>query len=275
MTRRWSLLGLTTTITVFSIGQILDNIVFPSNYQLVFIALSIGGLISYYFSSHIVIPDQVASEQARPKSFRENFSVLNGLVRKEKAFLAFMLKRFVFMSGIYMAVPLFPIYFVREIHASDSWIAAISMAQTAVMVIGYFFWSQQSRRKGSRNVLIWTTLGLSLYPMLTALTHQTWQIAIYAGIAGIFQAGLDLVFFDELMSTIPPEYSATFVSVAQSMQFFSAIFSPIIGSGLVSWIGVGPALVVAGGLRLAGFILFAKPKAKPETATPETGNVAL
>src|SRR4030066_1090916 len=46
MSRRWSLLGLTTAITVAITGHTLDRINFPINYQLVFITLSAGGLIS-------------------------------------------------------------------------------------------------------------------------------------------------------------------------------------------------------------------------------------
>jgi len=152
---------------------------------------------------------------------------------------------------------LFPIYFVGVINASDSWIATITTVQTAIMVVGYFVWSQQSRRHGARLVLLWTTLGLSIYPILTAFSILPWQISIYAGLAGIFQAGNDLVFFDELLSTFPAEYSATFVGVAQSVQYFSTIFSPLVGSALADSIGVGPALIVAGLLRLAGFGLFA------------------
>ncbi len=75
--------------------------------------------------------------------------------------------------------------------------------------------------------------------------------------AGIFQAGLDLVFFDELMSKVPPQYSATFIAFAQSIQFFSSIISPVIGSALASTFGIPIALIIAGLIRLIGFILFA------------------
>ena len=57
MSRRWSILGLTTAITVAIAGQVLDRIGFHLNYQIVFLGLSMGGLISYYFSSRIQIPD--------------------------------------------------------------------------------------------------------------------------------------------------------------------------------------------------------------------------
>jgi MFS family permease len=84
-------------------------------------------------------------------------------------------------------------------------------------------------------------------------------IILYAGIAGLFQGGLDLVFFDELMKTVPPEYSATFVSLAQSMQYLSLILAPLIGTWLAEYIGLSGALLVSAGLRLAGFGLFLMP----------------
>jgi MFS family permease len=94
------------------------------------------------------------------------------------------------------------------------------------------------------------------YPALTAATPHVTPIIFYAAIAGLFQAGLDLVFFDELMKTVPPEYSATFVSLAQSLQYLSAIVAPLIGTWLADSIGLGGALWLSAGLRLFGFILF-------------------
>ncbi len=256
MTRRWSTLGLTSTITIFAVGQILDQTPYPLNYRLMFIILSIGGLISFYFSSHINLPDSIPPPQSTGHSAREKFTELIQLIRSQKEFVWFISRRLVYFTGISMSAPLFPLYFVREIKVSDSWIANIAIAQTAVMIIGYFFWTNQSRRKGSKTTLLWTTLGLSFYPLLTALTHQPWLITLYAGMAGIFQAGLDLVFFDELMKTVPDRYSATFVSFAQSAQYLSTIASPLIGSLLADWLGLSAALIIAGSIRLLGFMLF-------------------
>ena len=106
-------------------------------------------------------------------------------------------------------------------------------------------------------VIFWTTLGLSLYPLLVAFTGRVWLIAIIAGISGVFQAGCDLVFFDELMRTFPPEYSATFVSMAQGLQYTAAIFAPILGSYFADRIGLGGALIVSASVRLIGFAFFA------------------
>jgi MFS family permease len=97
-----------------------------------------------------------------------------------------------------------------------------------------------------------------------AATPQGPLIILYAGIAGLFQAGLDLVFFDELMKTVPPEYGATFVSLAQSLQYLSAILAPLIGAWLAEFIGLGGALWVSAGLRLFGFLLFLKKDVRVE-----------
>lgn len=108
-----------------------------------------------------------------------------------------MARRFIFLTGSALVTPIFPLYFVRVVHASDGWIATINTAQTAILMVGYFFWSAQSRRRGTRWILLWTTFGVGIYPILVALTRRVELIAALAGITGIFQAGLNLVFFDD------------------------------------------------------------------------------
>ena len=97
---------------------------------------------------------------------------------------------------------------------------------------------------------------MTTFPILVAFTRDVQWIVVYAAIAGVFQAGLDLVFFDELMKTIPVEYAAMFVAIAQSLQYFSTVASPLVGTLLADYIGLGGALIVSGGIRLVAFTLF-------------------
>jgi MFS family permease len=60
------------------------------------------------------------------------------------------------------------------------------------------------------------------------------------------------------MKTVPAEYSATFVSLAQSMQYLSTIIAPLLGTWLANYVGLGGALWLSAGLRLIGFFLFLK-----------------
>lgn len=259
LSRRWTIFGLTNTIVTFFATQMLDRVAFPLNYQVLFIALSLGGLISYYFSSRIVLPDQPPPPLTETKSLTETFRNYLSLLRGNPAFVSFVSKRFVYLSAIALGAPIFPLFFVREVHATDAEIGTINMATSAVMMVGYSFWTWVSRQKGGRFVLLATTFGLMMYPLASALTPQVRLIILYAGAAGFFQAGIDLVFFDELMKTVPPEYSAMFVSLAQSLQYLSAVLAPLAGTWLADHIGLGAALLVSAGLRLLGFLLFLRP----------------
>jgi hypothetical protein len=97
-----------------------------------------------------------------------------------------------------------------------------------------------------------------------ASTEQLQVIVILAGIAGIFQAGIDLVFFDELMKTVPIEYSATFVSFAQGVQYSAALVAPLLGTYFADKFGIEIALLISTGVRLFGFVLFALGKKKSQ-----------
>src|ERR1043165_3963039 len=50
LSRRWTIFGLTSVLMTFFITRTIDLMVFPRNYELMFLGLSLGGLISFYFS---------------------------------------------------------------------------------------------------------------------------------------------------------------------------------------------------------------------------------
>jgi len=256
LSRRWAIFGLTSVVMTFLVTRTINLVEFPHNYEMMFFGLSIGGLISYYFSNRIELPDQTPPMLAPSSSAFDSIRNYFSLIRGTPAFTSFAIKKFVYYSAVTLSAPIMPLFLVREVKATDSQIGTITMAMTIVMLAGYFLWPWSSRKYGGRFVLLATTFGLVFYPALVAATPQVPLIILYAGIAGLFQAGLDLVFFDELMKTVPPEYGATFVSLAQSLQYLSAILAPLIGAWLADFIGLGGALWVSAGLRLLGFVLF-------------------
>jgi len=256
MSRRWSVLGIINAVSILVIGQILERVTFPFNYQLAFIIFSLGGFFSYQAASKIEIPENIQTSPVTGIPLRKRFSAYLQTVIKEKPFLRFALKRFVTIMGITMISPLLPLYYVRQIHTPDGWIAAFSMVQTTITFLAYFFWMNQFRRRGARYVLLATTLGSCLFPLFVSITPFYWIIALLAGMAGTFEAGRSLVFFDELMKTIPSEQSASFISVAQTIQFLATMVAPFISTVIANSIGIVYALMIAAGVQFAGFIFF-------------------
>jgi len=257
MTRRWTVLGITTGATVFFVGQFLDLVVFPLNYQLMLIILSAGGLISYIFSRRIVLEPVPLPHPTKINNISESVKEYFQLIKNEKPFISFASKRLIFLLGFSMTIPLLPMYFVRVVNASDSWIAAISTVKIIIMVFGYFFWSNLQVHRGSKPVLLLSTFGVAIYPILVGASTNVWSILLLAAVLGVFQSGLDLVFFEELMKTIPIAYSPTFVSFAQSIQFLSSIIAPFLASFIAENFGLSQALILAGIIQFFGFLLFA------------------
>jgi hypothetical protein len=255
LSRRWAIFGLTTVVMTFFVTRTIDLLEFPTNYALMFLGLSLGGLVSFYFSRKIKLAEQTPLMSVSPSSVGSARGYLS-LFRNHPAFTSFAIKKFVYSSALTLGLTIMPLFLVREAKATDSQIGTVSMAMSIIMLVGYFIWPWSSRKYGGRFVLRATTFGLIFYPALTAATSQVTLIIIYAAIAGFFQAGLDLVFFDEMMKTVPQEYSATFVSLVQSMQYFSAIVAPLVGIWLANYIGLGGVLWVSASLRLVGFLLF-------------------
>jgi hypothetical protein len=261
MSLRWSSMGAVTALTVALVGQVLDRIVFPLNYQLVFIGSSLGGLLSFLFSRSIVLPDQTpppatGSPGARPGMGRWLGSLAEVVRTAPPPFLRFVVSAFVFRCGVAMALPLFPLYWVRVVGASDAWIGIITMANSGVLLVAFFIWSAVTRRIGVGGVLLASSLGLALYPLTAAATTQVWLLALFAGLAGFFAAGNDLVNFDLVLSSIPAERQASSIGFYQTLQNTALFLMPLAGTLMADALGLAAALVAAGLLRLLGAGLF-------------------
>lgn len=258
LSRRWTIFGLTTVIGTFFVTRMIGWIPFPNNYAWMFLGLSLGGWFSYYFSRRITLPDQLLPPAPPSSSISASLQNFIALIRAQPAFTSFASRRFVYYTALVLTQPIMPLFLVRQVKATDAQIGLITMSMTIVMLFGYFIWPPASRHYGGRFVLLVTTFGMILYPALAAATPQVSFILAYAALAGFFQSGLDLVFFDETMKTVPPDHSATFVALIQSTQYFSAIIAPLVGTWLADSIGLAGALWVSAGLRLLGFLLFLK-----------------
>ncbi|MGE5603847.1 MAG: MFS transporter [Nitrososphaerales archaeon] len=253
MSRRWAILGLTNSLTVLIVGQILEKFSFPLNYQVVFIGSAVGALIRVIFSSSLKMPPQEVPEGqvGLVQALRE----YGGAIRRHKPFSNFLTAQFVFRWGMAFAVPLLPIYWVRSVGATDAQISMINSANTFVMMLSYFFWAHVAARKGERPVLLISAFGVSFYPLMTALTHSPGLLPLWAALAGFFVGGTDLVFFDVVLATCPKEHQATYIGIYQTTLQMATFLAPLVGTELSNVVGLVPALILATVFRLAGAVM--------------------
>jgi MFS family permease len=149
LSRRWAIFGLTGVIGTFIVTRLINLLDFPVNYAIMFLVLSLGGFLSYYFSSRIELPEQIPPPLSNSASPLEGFKNYLTLLRANPAFVSFSSKRFVYFSALILSVPIMPLYLVRDVRATDSQIGTINMVMTLVMLVGYYLWAPgfaQTRR---------------------------------------------------------------------------------------------------------------------------------
>jgi hypothetical protein len=240
LSRRWSIMGLTTAVTVAIAGQVLDRIGFALNYQIVFIVFSAAGLLSSWFSWQIKMPDHAPRVSEPGLSARQRLRSYLATIAAQRPFVWFVARQTVIMFGIRFATPLIPLYYVREAHAPDSWIGIIGTVQSLTLLVGYYSWRRLARRFSTRRLLTVVTIGTALYPALLVLSHDLIAITVITAYGAFIGSGFDLVLFDELMKTIPQKAAVTFSAFQTSVANLAAIIAPLVGaasrtcSGLVS-----------------------------------------
>jgi hypothetical protein len=253
--KRWSIFALVSALTTMAAGAVLSVIEFPLNYQVIFISAAVGGRIGYSQSRRIELPPNPTPKTGVRLS--EMVQQVGGILRTNEQFVRFTASQFVYRWGLLLPVPLLPIYWVRNVHASDAAISAINATQAVTTVLGYFYWNRASRSGRERQILLASTLGLSLYPALTAFTHRVELLIVWATISGFFAAGVNLVFFDAMLKTAPAERQTTYVGLYQTTVYIAGLGAPLLATSLSTAVGIVPALVLGSVLCGAGFVLMA------------------
>jgi hypothetical protein len=220
--------------------------------------LGLMGFIAFRYGSAIRVPDHPVSGggggfvrgAVRP---REMFARVRGY----PAFVSFTIRHFIYAAGTALTVPLLPLFYVRVLGAPDSWIGIIGTASAFALLVGYALWRRVSRRRGSRFVLIWGTVGAALMPAVMSVTPSVELAAVIAGLGAVATAGVSLAMFDSMMRTVPKGYGVTFTSVDTTLVYLAGVAAPVVAAFLADRIGIAPALVVAAVVMLFGSLLFA------------------
>jgi hypothetical protein len=261
LSRRWSIIGLVGALMALIAGQLLTAVTFPLNYEIAFITFaSISGLLSYHFVRRYRLPEQTQISDTKTDSETSSHLSLSSsisLVWENRPFVGFLAKRLVYIFGSWLVMPLFSLYYVRDVGASDAWISWFAIAEKLALLVGYIFWAKQRTLRSGRFILLSTTLGMSLYPIFVASSQRVDILVLLSAFAGLFSAGSKLVLFDELMNTVPPEHSATFIGISMTLQNMLSVVGPLFNTKLADYIGLSWALVVGASVRLLGFMLFA------------------
>lgn len=277
--KRNALLSISMTATSLLSGQVLDQFDFPGNYQLVFAAGALGAIMSCYHLGRIRTVSEspvrvwgLLLDFARPGMYRivDAFRVPLGLrflarsggrslLRLEllrSAYGPFMLAFLLFYIAQYTSIPLYPIFFVRDLNLSDGQISVGSALFYGAMFLVSMGFSRVTRL-GHRKVLVIGALLYGSYPLLNYFTTGPvlyWIASLTGGsVWALTNAGL----INRLMERVPEDDRPAHMALHNLVLNIGILAGSLLGPLIAHWLSVRDALLVNAVMRLFAGVLLA------------------
>lgn len=256
---RNAIMAVTSTLGTLVSVPLLAWAPFPANYQAVMAIGFVSSYLSAYYVSQVQVPDRVVPEASvrsrsnrRPLSFRAVHEVWQG----QQEYAWYVVAAFIFHMGLYGAIPLFSIYWVRELLLSDAWISALTVVWNASSTLASLAAPALIRRQGNRRVLAWSSAALALYPIGTALSRSVYPLLPLALAGGVVGALMGITLFNRLIEVAPPARRASYVGLYNAAINGAIFGAPLVSTSLANVWGVAPLMIASGVVRIVGGLMF-------------------
>ncbi len=264
---RSTMTNLMTLAVVPLLGIWLDWAPFPMNYQLIFLLAFLGAMLSTWHINKIVVPEtgRLPNRKVPALNLRE----VKRILLENKEFAALVLGTFVYQWAISIASPLFTIYFVDNLGASDSWIGYRMTLASLVSIIAYRIWPRQIERKGERAILILAAPLMALFPLLTGLTHVLMPNMFIVMIPRFFGSAVMIARYGILLRVCPADRRPTYIAIYAIVVNIAAFLAPLVGVALADIISIPGVFFVAAALRFTAGMMYRR---LPEALPQQTGS---
>ncbi len=251
----------------FLFGQWLYRVTFPLNYEVMYAFGVVTSMISVYYLVSIKVPDAIVPPVvARPaRSLRQRVQSARSAINEYPGFFQIVLNTTLYGIGLWMVAPIYIVYYVRVLHATDAWIGLQGTIGSLATILGYTIFRGVMVRWGEIKTLKHTIILQGLFPFMVGISPSLTPILLAVALNGLVVAGINLSHVNTLLKLIPedkrPEYTAIWTSLINSVAFIC----PVIGIALSSVIGVQATLIGCGLLSCLGaFSFWAWPVIKSE-----------
>ncbi len=251
-------LSITFMATSLFSGYLLERLPFPGGYQLIFLMGFVGAAMSsvhLYFIRPILAPALPESPSLPTSARRGLLSALRLDIWKTR-YRAVMLVFFGFHLTQYLAVPVFPLYFVRTLRLTDEQIGIGTAIFYLTVLIGSTQLPRLVRRLGHKNVSGYGLVGMGLYPLLLSVSTDLWHYYGVSAIGGVVWAMLGGAYANYLLENIPEQDRPAHLAWYSITANACVLIGSLAGPALAEAVGLSLALITFGALRvLAGFAM--------------------
>jgi MFS family permease len=255
--RRNAVVAASLTATSVACVALLEALTFPGNYTLVFALGTIGAMLSSYHLGRLRPPprpdvsaaEATAGDKARTRLLRPD--LLRG------PFGPFIGAYLLFYAIQYIAIPIFPLFWIQELRLSDGAISLGNALFYTGMVVGSLRLGRWSAQHGHRRLLVVGALIYGAYPLLNGLTRGVAVFWVASGLGGAIWGVLNAALLNRLLERVPEDDRPAHMALHNIALNLGILVGSLFGPMLAGWAGLRPALLVAAGLRVLSGVVFA------------------
>lgn len=272
---RNAVLAIATIIASLVSGYLLERLVFPLNYQVVFLLGVLGAVMSSYHLSRLRVdaPGVPGAGKAIADLAEPGFNRPLGDAIRSGVALRYLTRRrsleipgsailrgpygwvlfslFFFHFTQFLAIPLFPIFWVSRLGLSDQVLSLGTALFNASIFIGSTQLARLSGRWGSHGVTVAGALMMAAYPGLTAITQDIPLYLFTSIIGGLAWSLAGGALGNYLLEKIPGEDRPPYLAWYMVVFNLAVLAGSLLGPALAGWAGLVPALMIAAAGRAA------------------------
>ena len=246
-------------------GYLLDHVIFPLNYQIIFFIVAVGAALSSY---HLYFIKPLQSTNKTPatimamqlnvggeKETKDWLKVIRIDIVTSK-YRSVLLVMMIFHIAQYLALPVFPLYFVHVLKLTDLNLGIGTALFYLTVLAGSTQLNRLVKALGHKNVTGFGVIGMALYPGLLAFSSNVWHyyfVSIIGGLAWALVGGASTNYIIEhCPENDRPSHLAWYNMILNASILIGSLLGPFIAEN----ISLSSALVIFGLARgLAGVVI--------------------
>lgn len=246
------------SVCTFLFGFWLSHIEFPINYQMMYGIGFITSCLSTYVLLKVDVSDIAITQGATnlKSALKELSLTFTEAFTKYPRFISITRNTLFHGMGLWIAAPLYTIYYVKSLNADDGWLGLQGTVLSAATILGYAIWRRLIRRWGEPITLKRTIVCAGLFPILAGLLPSLSLILFAIALNGLIAPGINLSHFNTLLKVTPESNRPGYTALYMTIMNIGAFVGPLIGIALAGIIGVGQTLIVCGFLSILGSTSF-------------------
>jgi predicted MFS family arabinose efflux permease len=213
-------------------------------------------MLSTWYVTQIEMPEVEITAPRDATQPLVSWAEIGGLFKESRGYTAITINTVIFNLAPWAAIALQPIYFVRELGATDEWLGIWFAITNGGAIIGNIFWPRLMERYGFQRVMIIAAILSSGYFFAIGLVPNLTIILVFALLIGVINPGIDVSHFNILLQVCSPQRRALAMGVFVTIMNAGLFVSSILVAPLIDWLTAGVVVLVLGVIRLIGALLF-------------------